>query len=63
MFRHLEDYFKSNNVKQMYLTADPVTGKPFWKVLGFASTGETSLENNQAVYEKDIFNYCNKTNS
>lgn len=25
MFSHLEDYFKANRVKQMYLTADPVT--------------------------------------
>ena len=61
MFEHLEDFFKSNNIKQMYLTSDPVTGKPFWKALGFASTGEISPENNQEVYEKPIFNYCNKT--
>lgn len=57
MFYYLENYFNANNIKQIYLTADPVTGKPFWETLGFASTGETSPENNQAVYEKCIPDY------
>ena len=54
MYFHLEEFFKANRVKKMYLTADPIIGKPFWESLGFISTGEISPENNQAVYEKNI---------
>ncbi|MGN0687899.1 MAG: GNAT family N-acetyltransferase [Oscillospiraceae bacterium] len=54
MFGHLADYFKANQVKQMYLTADPVTGKPFWEELGFIRTGEISPQNKQEIYEKAI---------
>lgn len=54
MFRHLERLFESHGVKRMYLTADPVTGKPFWESLGFAATGEASPENRQMIYEKDV---------
>ena len=54
MFKHLENFFKDNNVKQMYLTADPVTGKPFWETLGFADTGEISPDNKQEIYEKEM---------
>ncbi len=61
MFQYLEDYFKADHVKHMYLTADPVTGKPFWEALGFIRTGEISPENKQEVYEKPISDNCNKT--
>jgi len=54
MFQHLEDFFKSNNVKRIYLTSDSVTGKPFWEAIGFAGTGEISPENDQEVYEKCV---------
>lgn len=54
MFGHLVDYFKANQVKEMYLTADPITGKPFWEALGFFRTDEISPENKQEVYEKVI---------
>ncbi len=54
MFRHLEGFFRSNGVKRMYLTADPVTGKPFWEALGFVSTGERSPENKLNIYEKRV---------
>lgn len=57
MFRHLESFFKENGVKQIYLTADPVTGKPFWEQLGFISTGEISPENKQEIYKKELTNY------
>ena len=32
------------------------------KALGFASAGEISPENNQEIFEKCIFKYCNKSN-
>lgn len=54
MFERIESLFRSHGVQRMYLTADPVTGKPFWEALGFQRTGETSPENGLYIYEKDI---------
>ena len=54
MYSFLEKYFTDNNVHNIYLTADPVTGKPFWKALGFNENGEISPENNLPVYEKHL---------
>lgn len=54
MYRFLESFFISKQIKQLYLTADPVTGKPFWEKLGFIRTGEISSKNKQEIYEKTI---------
>ncbi|MBQ7980997.1 MAG: GNAT family N-acetyltransferase [Oscillospiraceae bacterium] len=54
MFLYLQDMFKSDGIKKMYLTADPVTGKPFWEALGFKCTGEICPDNNQMVYEMAV---------
>lgn len=54
MYLHLENLFKQDGVKRMYLTADPITGKPFWESLGFMNTGKKSPENHLEIYEKDI---------
>lgn len=54
MLSHMESFFRANHVRRMYLTADPVTGKPFWEALGFIHTGEISPENKQRVYEKAL---------
>lgn len=54
MFRQLEFMFERDGAKHMYLTADPVTGKPFWEAMGFISINEKSPENNQEIYERDI---------
>lgn len=59
MFYYLENQFAKDDAKQMYLTADGVTGKSFWKSLGFMATGEISPENNQEIYEKEICNFDN----
>lgn len=55
MYLRLEQLFKNDGASKMYLTADPVTGKMFWKSLGFVNTGEISPENNLEIYEKQIF--------
>lgn len=55
MFLHMEHLFRGDGAKRMYLTADPVTGKPFWEAMGFVSTGEQSPENKLDIYEKDVF--------
>lgn len=54
MLQQLESYFSANHAKKIYLTADPVTGKPFWEALGFVSTGEMSPENKQEIFEKTL---------
>lgn len=54
MFCYLEKLFEKSSAKYMYLTADSVTGKPFWRSLGFIATGEISPENKEEIYEKKI---------
>jgi len=56
MLLYLEEFFRQNGVTQLYLTADPVTGKPFWAAMGFTSTGEISPDNGQEIYEKTLSN-------
>jgi GNAT superfamily N-acetyltransferase len=55
MFNRLESLFSSHSTKRMYLTADKITGEPFWTALCFKFTGEVSPENNQNIFEKDVF--------
>lgn len=52
MFLRLEQLFKKDGINKIYLTADPVTGVPFWEALGFKKTGEILPENNLYIYEK-----------
>ncbi len=54
MLRRIEQLFSNEGVKRMYLTAVPVTGKPFWVKTGFVPTDEISPENNLQIYEKSI---------
>ena len=44
-----ESFFKEKGVKNIWLTADAVTGIPFWLANGYSDTGETSSENNQKI--------------
>ena len=54
MFLHLQNMFRKAGVKMTYLTADQITGKPFWEALGFTSTGEICPDNQQEVYERTV---------
>lgn len=54
MFQRLNNLFVLDGVTRMYLTADPVTGKPFWESIGFECTGEKSPENGLYIYEADV---------
>lgn len=54
MYAHLEETLINDGAKGLYLTSDPVTGKPFWLACGYKNTGEKSPENNQEIYEKEI---------
>lgn len=54
MYSHLEELMKNDGADKLYLTSDPVTGKPFWEYLGFKYTRDKSPENNQEIFEKHI---------
>jgi len=54
IFERIEVLFASHGTKRMYLTADSVTGLPFWEAMGFDNTGETSPENGQFIFEKNL---------
>ena len=54
MYLRLKTLFMKDGAKQIYLTSDPVTGKPFWESLGFVNTGERSPENGLEIYEKQL---------
>lgn len=54
MYGCLERFFADEKAAGVYLTADPVTGKPFWRSLEFKENGEISPENNLPVYEKHL---------
>ncbi len=54
MFRRIEFLFASHETQRIYLTSDPVTGKPFWLSNGFINTGEISPENRLEIYEKEV---------
>ena len=54
MFQRLERLFHLDGAEMMYLTADPVTGKPFWEAMGFVNVNEKSPENQLYIYEKAV---------
>lgn len=54
MLRRLQAFFAANGADRMYLTADPVTGVPFWEKMGFVRTGEISPENGLEIFEKEV---------
>ena len=54
IYKHLENIFKSNGVSNIWLTADPITGVPFWSAVDFTNSGEKSPENNLYIYEKEL---------
>lgn len=54
MLHRLEALFHADGVTQMYLTADPVTGRPFWEAVGFSNTEIPSPDNQLFIYEKPV---------
>ena len=49
-----EKFFKEKGVKNIWLTADAVTGIPFWLDCNFIETGEFSLENSRQIMSKEL---------
>ena len=49
-----ESFFKKKGVLNIWLTADAVTGIPFWLSNNYSDTGEISTENNQKILTKSL---------
>ena len=49
-----ESFFKEKDVQNIWLTADAVTGIPFWLANDYSDTGEISTENNQKILTKSL---------
>lgn len=54
MLRRLEELLLGDGADTIYLTAEPVTGKPFWEAMGFSNTGEKLPENQFDIYKKVV---------
>ena len=49
-----EDFFANNGVKNVWLTADSVTGYPFWIACNYLDSNEILVENNQKIFTKEL---------
>lgn len=56
MLQRMEQLFRRDGASMIYLTADPVMGKPFWEAMGFENTHQTSPDNQLYIYEKSVSN-------
>ena len=54
LVKQCEKFFKEKGVENIWLTADAVTGIPFWLACGYFDTGEISAENNQKILSKAL---------
>ena len=54
MLRRLEELLTGDGADTIYLTAEPVTGKPFWEAMGYKNTGEKLPENQFDIYNKIV---------
>ena len=54
LYRELERRLCERGVRALYLTADPVTGVPFWQRMGYGNSGLISSENQLYIYEKRL---------
>lgn len=49
-----ENQLAEKDVPKIWLTADSVTGIPFWLACGYCDSGEISYENNQKILIKEL---------
>ena len=54
MIRQMERVFRVWGIANVFLTPDPVTGKPFWESVGYRDTGLTDPGNRMPIYVKTI---------
>ena len=53
-FEHIQDVLKKDGANKMYVCPDSVTGIPFWKAMGFSSSGKFDPDDDKPIYIKDI---------
>jgi len=51
---HIEDVLRNDGAKYIYICPDSVTGKPFWKAMGFVDSGKVDPDNKLPIYTKNI---------
>ena len=51
---HIESVLRNDGARNMYICPDLVTGKPFWKTMGFVDTGKIDPDSKLPIYTKDI---------
>ncbi len=51
-FEHIEEILNAQNSVMLYLTPDGITGKPFWKAVGFFDSGKIDPDNKMEIYIK-----------
>ena len=49
-----EEFFSFRGARNIWLTADAVTGVPFWLACNYCDSNEISPENNQKIFTKYI---------
>ncbi|MBQ8850562.1 MAG: GNAT family N-acetyltransferase [Clostridia bacterium] len=49
-----EKFFAHRGIGKVWLTADAVTGEPFWVSCGYYDSGEVSAENGQKIFIKEL---------
>lgn len=54
MVNQCEKFFVSQGVNDVWLTADAVTGIPFWLACDYCDSNEVSSENNQRIFVKRL---------
>lgn len=54
MVTDCENKLAEKDVPKIWLTADSVTGFPFWLACGYCDSGEISYENNQKILIKEL---------
>ncbi len=54
MFERMREWYGKRGVLGYYLTADPITGEPFWEALGFKRTREIMPVNNMIIFERQL---------
>ena len=53
-FEHIQDVLKKDGANKIYVCPDSVTGIPFWKAMGFSSSGKFDPDDDKPIYIKDI---------
>ena len=56
-FAHIENTLRRDGAKLMYVCPDEVTGKPFWKAMGFTDSGKMDPDEKLSIYTKEISEY------